>query len=333
MVLALGGAVAGLIAGGVARFWGRYLLDTPYQGYLEPEKMIRVPAGMSAGAVSRLLENNGIIISGRVFQYRLAWKGMESRIQSGFYAFSKPMSMEAVAAALVQGDTASRQVTIPEGWTSSLAFHRLEDAGLGRYSEYLREWRKVSLISDLDPAAASLEGYLFPDTYSFPPDAGPGQVVRVMLRRFRQVALPMLRNTRPPGGLDPHALVTLASLVEKEAGGVAEQPLVASVFYNRLAKGMKLQCDPTVIYAEWLRKGFWDGEINRSDLTAESPYNTYIRSGLPPGPICNPGRSAIQAVLMPARTGHLYFVAAHDGTHVFSSDLATHNRAVRKYQR
>ena len=180
--------------------------------------------------------------------------------------------------------------------------------------------------------AASLEGYLFPDTYDLPqsPEA-PRVLVRRMLERFREVIGPHLERIAERG-LTVRQVVTLASIVELETARVGERPRIAAVFWNRLDKGMPLQTDPSIIYA-LKQAGRWDGNIRKRDLEIDSPYNTYRRRGLPPGPLGSPGKEAILAVLEPAVTRELYFVSRNDGSHEFSETLAAHNRAVNRYQR
>lgn len=312
-------------------YWQHFLFEAPYQGYLEENRIFRVAPGAQAAEVAADLERAGIVPLARVFLWRLERQELSRRIQAGTYRLDRPLTLDEVIRTLVEGRVASVTVTLPEGWAAVRMFAHLEAAGLGKSRRYLEIWRDAGRIRDLDPAADSLEGYLFPDTYRFPLDADENAVVEAMLSRFRAVAAPALADAGEAGARR-QALV-LASLVEKETGAVEERPLVASVLANRLRRGMPLQCDPTVIYAEWLEKGEWDGEINRSDLRRDSPYNTYRRKGLPAGPVCNPGLPAIRAALRPAETGYLYFVSRNDGHHVFSEDLRAHNRAVRKYQR
>ncbi len=191
--------------------------------------------------------------------------------------------------------------------------------------------RSPARILDLDPDAADLEGYLFPDTYSFARGAGEDQIVDLMVSTFRrnwEEVLAARSDVEP----DPRELVTLASIVEKEALLDDERPLIAGVYRNRLRRGIALYADPTVIYALKLR-GTWDGNLRRPDLELDSPYNTYRYPGLPPGPICSPGLASLLAAADPAQTDYLYFVSRNDGTHVFASTLREHNRNVERWQR
>jgi UPF0755 protein len=222
-------------------------------------------------------------------------------------------------------------VTFPEGKVLEEMADLAEAKGIPR-QEFLAAARDPSLVRDLDPRAEDLEGYLFPDTYDLPRGENRGAVlVERMVRRFRDVVEP-LRADLLAQKLTLREVVTLASVVEKETADPRERPRIAAVFQNRLARGMPLQTDPTVIYA--LRKaGRWDGNIRKKDLDIDSPYNTYRRPGLPPGPIASPGREAILATLHPADTKDLYFVSRNDGSHHFSETLSEHERAVDRYQR
>ena len=224
-----------------------------------------------------------------------------------------------------------RDLTVPEGRSLDEIAALVAAEGLD-LEAFLEAARDPAPVRDLDPAAADLEGYLFPDTYDLPqaPEA-PRALVRRMTQRFREVISPELERIAEKG-LTVRQVVTLASIVELETASAAERPRIAAVFLNRLEKGMPLQTDPSIIYA--LKKaGRWDGNIRKRDLDIESPYNTYRRAGLPPGPLGSPGREAIRAVLEPAETKELYFVSRNDGTHEFSETLAEHNRAVDRYQR
>ena len=204
----------------------------------------------------------------------------------------------------------------------------LEDLGLMKAGEFLRAARNPAPIRDLAPEAATLEGYLFPSTYRLTRLMPAEQICRQMTGQFRHV----WKELGAPAGA--HRLVTLASLVEKETAVAAERPVIASVFRNRLAIGMKLDCDPTIIYAALLEDRY-RGAIFQSDLASANPYNTYHHAGLPPGPIANPGKRALEAALAPAETKFLYFVARpdHTGTHQFSAGLDQHQRAVAQYRR
>lgn len=313
--------------------WVSQALWTPYQGYLEDSRNVVVPVGASARTAAELLASAGVIPDAEVFFNYLRGKRWTGRLKAGTYRFDRPMTAPEIAAMLISGSVARVEVTIPEGWTASRVFHHLEELGIGHFNRYMELWKDPSPIRDIVPEASTLEGFLFPDTYSFEPSMSEKEIVSIMLKRFRSVALPVLENGRPPRSLSRIQILALASMVEKETGVPEERGLVSSVMYNRMSKGMKMQCDPTVIYAEWLEKKDWDGLIHQSDLKRPSPYNTYWAEGLPPGPICSPGLASLRAALAPAGSNYLYFVAMNNGRHVFNSELAAHEAAVKKYQR
>jgi UPF0755 protein len=206
-----------------------------------------------------------------------------------------------------------------------------EQQGLGKGAAFVDASRDTSAIRDIDPAAADLEGYLFPDTYLVPRHTPAPALVAQMVRGFRDALPPALIDAAVAQGLSVRQVVTLAALVEKETAQDAERPLVAAVYRNRLRLGMPMQADPTVIFA-LQRAGRWNGNLTRADLTFDSPYNTYRYPGLPPGPIAAPGRRALEAVVRPAAVDFLYFVSRNDGTHVFAATLREHNRNVQEWQ-
>jgi len=331
-LLILGVIGLGAWAGFESGFWYHFLFETPYQGYLEESVDIHLAPGSNAQQSAETLAERGVICDRGIFLRYLRWHYLEQGLQAGAYRFDRPLTLPQVTRILAEGMQSRIQVTIPEGWNSSRIFRLLEERGCGAADRYMELWATPELLGDLAPAAPSLEGYLFPDTYRLHPGMSEREIVLLMIRRFRTEAVPRLEATGRlrPGTL--HAAVTLASLVEKETGVNEERPLVAAVLSNRLKRGMPLQCDPTVIYAEWYHRGEWDGVIHQSDLRRDSPFNTYVRAGLPPGPICSPGLPSLAAAVNPAQTDYLYFVSRNDGTHQFSRDLRSHQQAVRKYQ-
>jgi len=251
-------------------------------------------------------------------------------LKAGIYEFNKPMSAADALEKLIRGDVVARSVTIREG-LDRFAIARLFAAeGFGRAKEWDKLTGDPELIRDLAPEATSLDGYLFPDTYKFNPGTPPRTIIAAMVQDFRkhfggEVAFIST-------GLNLHQTVTLASIVETEAKLPQERPLVASVYLNRFRKNMLLGADPTVIYALKLA-GTWDGNIHKADLQIDSPYNTYRKHGFPPGPIANPGLASLHAAAAPATSDFLYFVAKHDGSHAFSTNIDDHNRNVEIYQR
>jgi UPF0755 protein len=287
---------------------------------------VDIAPGTGTQAIAAQLEQAGAIRSRYAFDLLRAVKG--GKLLAGEYRFNHPAPTTEVYARIVRGDIYTRALTIPEGYNIFDIAHAVEAAGFGPAGAFLAAERsQTALISDLSPNAPSLEGYLFPDTYRFSRHAPPAQMLAAMVRRFRQVAAQL--------GLDPNTTaqtVTLASLVEKEVSQDSERPLVAGVFTNRLAQGIPLATDPSVIYAALLQ-GRYRGTIYASDLQFDSPYNTYRRPGLPPGPIANPGLAALKAAVAPARTDFLYFVADADGHSQFSSTLKEHAQQVESYRR
>ncbi|MSV30208.1 MAG: endolytic transglycosylase MltG [Bryobacterales bacterium] len=302
-----------------------FLLNLPYAGF-EGETFVEIPRGASARQMAGVLSAEKVVRHEWLF---LAARLIESRraLQAGEYRFTKPASPREVLGRIARGDSFYHELTVPEGWNMFQIGAATEKLGLFSAADFLAAARDPALIRDLSPRAPSLEGYLFPDTYRLKRRTTPAELCRVMTARFRQAWGKL-------GGMDAHPVATLASLVEKETGIAEERPLVASVFRNRLRLGMKLDCDPTTIYAALLT-GRYTGVIHRSDLESRHPYNTYRNAGLPPGPIANPGLAAIQAALRSAETGYLYFVARSDGSggHTFSGSIKEHEAATERYRR
>ena len=284
--------------------------------------------GTPTSQIASQLKERGIIRSRYVFLALDVVKG--GTLKAGEYRFDHPVPMEEVWSRMRRGDVYTITVTIPEGSNIFDIGARLQAAGLVSQQAFVAAAKQdTALVANIDPAAPSLEGYLFPDTYHFDPHATPQDMMAAMVRQFRE-------STRQIGlTSDYHRIVTLASLVEKETPIDKERPLVASVFVNRLAKNMPLMTDPSVIYAALL-KGTWQGAIYESDLQSNSSYNTYQHTGLPPGPICNPGLKSLAAVMHPAQTDFLYFVAASadpSGRSRFSATLEQHAKDVEAYRR
>lgn len=314
-----------------AIIWGLWLFADGTRPYLRSKEsvLVEIPRGTGTRAMARKLEEAGAIRSRVTFLWlRMLWPG--GVLQAGEYSFDRPASTFEVLRKLGRGETAYIALVIPEGYNRFEIADTAAARGLSGRQEFLQASEDVRLIADIAPQAKTLEGYLFPDTYHFPLHARPEQLLRSMVARFRQV----YSSLKPPGAnLSLHEIVTLASLVEKETAWSEERPLVAAVFYNRLRKGMALQCDPTVIYAALLENRY-DGAIRQSHLSSASPYNTYVHPGLPPGPIANPGKASLLAAMHPVSSDYLYFVAdAEGGSHTFSRTLAEHNLAVRQYRK
>lgn len=301
-------------------------LAIPYGGF-RGETFVNIPRGASSFAIGGVLAEAGVIRYRWQFWLARALRP-GTRLHAGEYRFDRSASTWEVFERLARGDVFYYELTVPEGSNMFDIAAAVERLGLAPASEFLREARDPGLIRDLAPRAPTLEGYLFPDTYRVTRHMSPRDICQQMTARFRQIWASLEARA------DVHETVTLASLVEKETAVPDERPLVASVFVNRLRLGMPLACDPTVIYAALLEERY-RGTLYRSDLESRQPYNTYQHAGLPPGPIANPGVDAIRAALNPARTDYLYFVALPDGSgrHQFSTDLASHQRAVARYRR
>jgi UPF0755 protein len=293
---------------------------------------VDIPPGTATQAIAAQLERAGVLRSRYAFLLLRAVKG--GKLIAGEYRFNHPAPATEVYARIARGDVYTIPLTIPEGYNIFDIAAAVESAGLGSRDTFLAAERAdTALISDLEPNAPSLEGYLFPDTYRFTHHTTPAQMLAAMVRRFRQVAAQLnLTSNLEPRTLYLPETVILASLIEKEVSQDSERPLVASVFQNRLAQGMPLATDPSVIYAALLENRY-RGAIYASDLQSPSPYNTYRHTGLPPGPIANPGVAALKAALSPARTNYLYFVADAQGHSRFSATLAQHAQQVQTYRR
>ncbi len=296
----------------------------------EPAHALTVRPGQSAASIGAELVSAGLLERPTLFRLLVFVRGDGARLRAGEYVFDGTLSLEGLVDMLVRGEVARFDITFPEGKTLEDMAALAAAKGVDREA-FLAAARDPGPIRELDPDAKDLEGYLFPDTYDVGRRPDAGRLVARMLARFREVVEPE-RSRLAERKLSVRQLVTLASIVEMETGRADERPRIAAVFLNRLAKGMPLQTDPTVIYALRL-KGTWDGNIRKTDLQVDSPYNTYRYPGLPPGPIASPGRDALRAVLDPAPGRELYFVSRNDGSHEFSETLRAHESAVTRFQR
>lgn len=305
-------------------------IHAPFMGYGEAERFVDIPAGTGTAAIGRRLIDAGVVRDGLTLRAALWWTGRSRALQAGEYRFDRPLSAVEVIDRLARGDVYTRNLTLPEGLTIQEMARVYETRGFGPAASFLAAAAESSLVRDLDPGAPDLEGYLFPDTYALPRGAPARALVSLMVAQFR-ATYAGLRPGAEAQGLTTREVVTLASLVEKETGTAEERPLVAAVYLNRLKIGMGLQADPTVVYA-LQQAGRYNGNIRRQDLAVDSPYNTYRQAGLPPGPIAAPGRASLEAALVPASVSYLYFVSRNDGSHVFATTLAEHNRNVRRFQ-
>jgi UPF0755 protein len=292
----------------------------------QQEKLVQLKPGSSVHRIAGALEAAGVIRSQQMFLLWHAFHGHKA-LKAGEYAFDHPARLSEVYDRIARGDVVVHTLVIPEGYNMFDVATAVEASGLGSRNDFLQVARtETELVQDLDPQASSLEGYLFPDTYHFTRTQSAHDMAASMVRRFRQAAHDVGLNH------DVHKMVTMASIVEKETSVAEERPEVAGVFYNRLAKNMVLATDPAVVYAALLNNRY-RGTIYASDLHFDSPYNTYLKPGLPPGPISNPGRAALEAAMHPASNEYLYFVSDNQGHHRFSRTAGEHSRNVTAYRR
>lgn len=323
-------AVAAIMVCMAVAGWLVWDLYQPYAGFKDQE-IVEIPARTGAPAIADLLMARGVLAHKWPFLACYEVGRNRHRLKAGEYLFDRPARPIDIYRKLIRGDVYLHTVVIPEGSDrfdiARILNERMEiDAG-----DFLRRTEQTSLIHDLDPVAPSLEGYLFPDTYRFPRGVTADKAIAAMLGRFRHVLQTKFRDEMSTDAANLHTVVTIASLVQKETPDPAELALVAGVFTRRLQKGMKLECDPTVLYAARLAdRGI--AVIHASDLKFDSPYNTYRYPGLPPGPIANPGESALRAAFHPASGDELYFVSNNHGGHYFAKTLAEHNRNVARYR-
>jgi UPF0755 protein len=306
--------------------WLAWALMTPVTP--EGQKFVMLRPGYSTRRIATELEAAGVIRSrlGFILWHRIHRK---QSLKAGEYLFDKKARTLDVYNRLVRGDIYVHTVVIPEGFTMFDIAQAVQDAGLGSSQEFLAVAQSnTGLISDLAPDAKTLEGYLFPNTYEFTRTQSMKDIAAAMVKQFRQVAEQLGLN--PSGqNADVQKTVTMASIIEKETAVPEERSVVASVYYNRLARNIALQADPSVIYAELLN-GNYAGALHHSDMQFQSAYNTYTHPGLPPGPIGNPGRNSLEAALHPAQTDYYYFVSDGNGHHRFSRSLEEHNQNVAK---
>jgi UPF0755 protein len=293
------------------------------------EVLFEVRRGESLTAIANRLEQHGLVRDARATTWWARLRGKAGELHVGQYWLSPAMSPGEIIERFASGRVATWEVVIPEGLTAAEIGQRLADRGIVDANEFVAAVNDPALASELGIPAKSLEGYLFPETYRLPRGRTGPDVVRVLVDQFR-AAWREVEARAVERGLDMHQVVILASIVEKETGAPNERPMIASVFTNRLRKGMRLESDPTVIYGV---SGF-DGNLRRADLDdVANPYNTYQHTGLPPGPISNPGLDALRAVIDPAPSNLLYFVSKNDGTHEFNENYAKHVEAVDRYQK
>lgn len=311
------------LGGGVAFYTHLQPVGDSSQGMV-----LDVPEGASLSEVARLLHERHLIKSEWAFVWTGRFLGSDRKIIPGEYALHGGMKPAKILSKMTKGEVVRYAVTIPEGFSVNQIADLLEEKRLVDRKEFMRAAENPALIQTLSLSQPTLEGYLFPDTYQFTRHMKPEMMIKAMVARLKQTVSGEYEARAKELGMRMHQVLTLASVIEKETARPQERSLISGVFHNRLRRNIPLQSDPTVIYA----MNEFDGDLRKKDLAIDSPYNTYVVLGLPPGPIANPGKAAIQAALYPLTTDYLYFVSRNDGSHEFSATLAEHNRAVRKYQ-
>ncbi|HSL60492.1 MAG TPA: endolytic transglycosylase MltG [Desulfotignum sp.] len=318
--------LAGLFFAGTGA-WVWQSLNTPVKTGSR-EIVFTVTPGQSLNQISQALESSGLIPNAFLFSAYTRLQKAETRIPAGEHLLSGDLSPARILDQLLKGNFRLYRLTIPEGLNMDETAAIVAENGFCHRDDFLTLCRDPAFIADLNVPSHTLEGFLFPETYYFPTSATCRQIIEKMVATFFEVYTPHWQKKADDLGFTLQQVVTLASMVEKEAAVASERPLIASVFHNRLEKNMRLQSDPTVIYGD----PEFEGRIRTRHLQRQTDYNTYQMHGLPKGPIASPGARAIEAVLFPAQSDYLYFVSRNDKTHHFSKTLAEHNRAVREYQ-
>jgi len=311
--------------------WFSRELGTPL-GRTEGKIVFEIAEGKSVAAIARELREQGVIR--RTWPFLLSYRlfHSSSSLKAGEYEMEGPVSSRDVLNALIEGRIRLHALTVPEGLTRlEIARHLADEYGVSE-SDFMAASSEPDPISDWDDQARDLEGYLFPETYFFPRETPARTIVAAMVRQFHENFPSEWSRRAGELGLSGRETVILASLIEEETALPSERPLVSAVFHNRLRIGMKLDCDPTIAYALKL-EGRYTGRLLTRDLRWDTPFNTYLHRGLPPGPITNPGRSSLRAALYPAEADYLYFVSRNDGSHFFSRTYREHREAVNRYQR
>lgn len=325
------GLLLALLAIAVAVYFYREL-EYPKGPPAGEEVTVLFPFGTPTSEIFRRLEAEGVVRPAWLAEayYRLARSA--TALQAGEYRFARPTPLSVVIARMGRGDVLRHTIVVPEGLTAEETFELFWSRGISRPEAFRNALRNPQLIASIARGAPDLEGFLFPDTYVVTRSTSARQIVETMLANFRRHFTPDMRARAQTIGLSERDAVTLASIVQKETSLDREEPLIAGVYWNRLRHRMRLQADPTVTYA-LKRDGKWTGTLYRSDYGYESPFNTYLVEGLPPGPICNPGDDALRAAVAPAKTDYLYFVADRTGGHTFSRTFQEHLEAIASSRR
>lgn len=321
----LGAVLLASVAAGSALLWARRELAAagplPAGGVI-----VSIPPGQPFAATAGQLEQSGLVRHAWLLRAWARWHDLDRSVRSGDYRFDEALSPIAILEILRSNQFILNRVTVREGLTVAQIGRLLAEAGFGGVDEYDCLAGDAAFLASIGVPATGLEGYLFPDTYSLTWKTKPEEILRTMVRRFREEAA-ALEQARRGRRLSEAEMVTLASLIERETGVAAERRTISAVFHNRLRIGMRLQSDPTAIYP-WK-----EGVPTAADLRVDTPYNTYTNDGLPPGPICNPGRAALEAAVQPGAQDYLYFVARGDGSHAFARSLREHNVNVAALRR
>jgi len=304
--------------------------------YLAPKSSAKkiffeVERGKKPESITQSLKENGIIR--KKWPFLLAYKLFFSHksLKAGEYEFLLPASSKEVLNTIIEGKVYLHPLTIPEGLTRKEIASHLESLDFINEQDILEASLETGEISSWDKKASTLEGYLYPETYHFPKGTPAKKIISTLVSQFKAVFNEKWRNRASEIRLTIREVVILASMIEKETSIPEEKKLVSAVFHNRLKRGIKLDCDPTIIYV-LKKEGSFKGRLRTKDLNLDSPYNTYLYPGLPPSPICNPGQKSLDAALYPAEEEYLYFVSKNDGSHHFSRTFREHQKAVRKYQ-
>ncbi|HZD54647.1 MAG TPA: endolytic transglycosylase MltG [Candidatus Aquicultoraceae bacterium] len=321
-------SLAAGVALGTAAFFLFLLTARPSEDRWHTTKAF-IPKGSTYPEIENPLVRRGLLRYPVAFRLLVAGTWTGRKLQHGEYAFPAPPSALELWEKIVNGDVAKYQVTIPAGSTIQDVARTLESLELADAEEFLAAATSPELAGRMGIPGSTAEGYLFPDTYTLVKDMPVEEIIGVMVRRFRRMFTEGMERLAARDGFTPDQIVTIASIIEKESGTDPEKPLISAVIRNRLAIGMPLQMDPTVIYG--LKK--FRGTLTKKDLRQPTPYNTYVLQGLPPGPISNPGLSSLEAAVRPSEADYLYFVSRNDGTHQFSRTLREHNEAVMTYRK
>jgi UPF0755 protein len=307
-------------------------LEHPPRPSVPNEVTIFFPYGTPTSDIFHHLAAERVVSPGWLAEiyYRLAGSSMP--LQAGEYSFERPTPLSEVLAKMGRGDVVKHTIVVPEGLTAEETFALFWSQGISRPQAFRNALRNPQLVASIARGSSDLEGFLFPDTYVVTRSTSARQIVEQMLVNFRRHFTPDMRGRAAALGLTLPQAVTLASIVQKETSLAREAPVIAGLYLNRLRRGMRLQADPTVAYA-LKQDGKWTGTLYRSDYGYASPFNTYLNGGLPPGPICNPGETALKAAVMPAQTDYLYFVADRMGGHAFSRTFEEHLDAIAAARR